>query len=124
MHNVTVKTGTVEDFLARSREIASSIDQGKELKPEYTLTFEDPADMFSVMSPGRLELFRAVKKEPSSITALAQRLKRDRSSVKKDIDQLMAAGLLDVKEVPLPGHGRQKFVRAVADSIRLQAVVA
>ena len=124
MRNVTVRTGTVEDFLARSRKIARRMDRGKELQPEYTLTFEDPADMFSVMSPGRLELFRAVKKEPSSITALAQRLKRDRSSVKKDIDQLMAAGLLDVKEVPLPGHGRQKFVRAVADSIQLQAVVA
>ncbi|MFH7321446.1 helix-turn-helix domain-containing protein [Desulfurivibrio sp. D14AmB] len=76
------------------------------------------------MSPGRLALFRAAKKEPLSITALAQRLKRDRSSVKKDVDQLVAAGLLDVKEAPLPGHGRQKFVRAVADSIKLQAVVA
>lgn len=124
MRNVIVQTGSVEDFLARSREIALRIDQGKALQPEYTLTFEDPADMFSVMSPGRLELFRAAKKEPSSITALAQRLKRDRSSVKKDVDQLVAAGLLDVKEAPLPGHGRQKMVRAIADRIQLQAVVA
>lgn len=124
MRNVIVKTGTVEEFLARSREIAHRIDQGEVLQPEYTLTFEDPADMFSVMSPGRLELFRAAKKEASSITALAQRLKRDRSSVKKDVDQLSAAGLLDVEEVPLPGHGRQKFVRVMADSIQLQAVVA
>ena len=124
MRNVIVKTGTVEEFLARSREIACRMDRGEELQPEYTLTFEDPADMFSLMSPGRLELFRAAKKEPSSITALAQRLKRDRSSVKKDVDQLAAAGLLDVEEVPLPGHGRQKFVRVVADSIQLQAIVA
>lgn len=124
MRNVIVKTGTVEEFLARSREIAHRIDQGEVLQPEYTLTFEDPADMFSVMSPGRLELFRAAKKEASSITALAQRLKRDRSSVKKDVDQLSAVGLLDVEEVPLPGHGRQKFVRVMADSIQLQAVVA
>lgn len=124
MRNVIVKTGTVEEFLARSGELACRMDRGEELQPEYTLTFEDPADMFSLMSPGRLELFRAAKKEPSSITALAQRLKRDRSSVKKDVDLLATAGLLDVEEVPLPGHGRQKFVRAVADSIQLQAVVA
>lgn len=123
MHSVIVKTGTVEEFFARGREIARKIDRGEPLQPEYTLTFEDPADMFAVMSPARLELFRAAKKGPSSITAIAQRLKRDRSSVKKDVDILVAAGLLDVEQVPLPGHGRQKFVRAVADSINLQAVV-
>jgi len=124
MRNVIVKTGTVEDFFVRGREIAGGIDRGEALQPEYSLTFEDPADMFTVMSPARLELFRAAKKEPSSIAALAQRIKRDRSSVKKDVDLLVDAGLLDVKEIPLPGHGRQKYVRAVADSIQLQAVVA
>jgi len=44
--------------------------------------------------------------------------------VKKDIDILVAAGLLDIEEVSLPGHGRQKLVRTTADSIQLQAVVA
>jgi len=124
MRNVIVTTGAVEDFFARSREIARNIDQGKTLQPEYTLTFEDPADMFSVMSSARIELFRAVKKEPASITVLAQRLKRDRGSVKKDIDQLVAAGMLDVEDDAMSGHGRQKMVRAIADSILLQAVVA
>lgn len=124
MRNVIVETGSVEGFFARSREIARRLDRGEAIEPEYSLTFEDPADMFTVMSPARLELFRAAKREPSSIAVLAQRLKRDRSAVKKDIDMLAAAGLLDVKEVPLPGHGRQKHVRAVADTIRLQAVVA
>jgi predicted transcriptional regulator len=124
MRNVTVNTGTAGDYFKRSREIARKMDRGETLKPEYTLTFEDPGDMFAVMSPARLELFRAAKAEAASITALAQRLHRDRSSVKKDVDILAAAGLLDVADTQLPGHGRQKFISAVADRIYLQAVVA
>ena len=124
MRNVIVKTGTTEEFFAGVREIARQIDCGGVPKPAFTLTFEDPGDMFAVMTPARLELFRAAKADPSSITAIAHRLNRDRSTVKKDVDILVAAGLLNIEEVPLPGHGRQKFVRATADRIQLQAVVA
>ena len=123
MRNVTVKTGTTEEYFARVREIATQIDRGEVPKPEFTLTFEDPGDMFAVMTPARLELFRAAKSDPSSLTALAHRLHRDRSTVKRDVDILVAAGLLNIEEVPLPGHGRQKCVRAAADRIQLQAVV-
>lgn len=123
MRSVIVSTGTVEEYFARGREIARQIDRGDLQKPEFTLTFEDPGDMFAVMTPARLELFRAAKANPSSITAIAHRLHRDRSTVKKDVDILVAAGLLNIEEVPLPGHGRQKFVRATADRIQLQAVV-
>ncbi len=124
MRNINVNTGTTEEFFTRGREIARKVDRGEPLDPEYTLTFEDPADMFAVMSPARLDIFRAAKAEPASITAIAQRLHRDRSSVKKDVDMLAAAGLLDIEEIPLPKHGRQKFVSASADRIYLQAVVA
>lgn len=124
MRNVTVKTGTTEEYFARLRGIAKEIDSGKVPNLEFTLTFEDPGDMFAVMTPARLELFRAAKADPSSISAIAQRLHRDRSAVKKDVDILVAAGLLNIEEVPLPGHGRQKFIRAAADKIQLQAVVA
>lgn len=123
MRNVIVKTGTTEEYFTHGREIAKKIDRGEDLETEFTLTFEDPGDMFAVMSPARLDLFRAAKADPASITAIAHRLHRDRSTVKKDVDILVAAGLLDIEEVPLPGHGRQKFVRAAADRIQLQAVV-
>lgn len=123
MRSVIVSTGTVEEYFARGRKIARQVDRGDLQTPEFTLTFEDPGDMFAVMTPARLELFRAAKANPSSITAIAHQLQRDRSTVKKDVDILVAAGLLNVEEVPLPGHGRQKFVRATADRIQLQAVV-
>lgn len=93
------------------------------LTPECHLTFEDPADMLAVMSPARLALFRAVKAESVSITLLTQRLKRDRSAVKKDVDLLYSHGLLGVEHEPLPGHGLQKLVRVTGDTIHLQAVV-
>lgn len=124
MRNVVVKTGTTDEYFSRVREIARQLDRGETPQTEFTLTFEDPADMFAVMSPARLELFRAAKAGPASITAIAQKVHRDRSSVKKDVDILVTAGLLDVEEIPLPGHGRQKCVRAVAERIQLQAVVA
>ena len=124
MRNITVSTGTAEEYFAHVRETAKQIDRGEIPKPEFTLTFEDPGDMFAVMTPARLELFRAAKSDPSSITAIAHRLNRDRSTVKKDVDILVTAGLLNIEEVPLPGHCRQKFVRAAADRIQLQAVVA
>jgi predicted transcriptional regulator len=73
MRNVTAIAGTTEEYFARVREIAKQIDRGEVPKPEFTLTFEDPADMFTVMTPARLELFRAAKADPSSIMAMADR---------------------------------------------------
>lgn len=86
MRNILVKTGSVEEFFAQGREIAGKVDRGEPLEPEFTLTFENPGDMFAVMTTARLEVFRAAKAEPSSITAIANRLHRDRSTVKKDVD--------------------------------------
>jgi predicted transcriptional regulator len=124
MLSVIAKIGTTEEYFTRGHEIALRIDSGLQLEPEFTLTFEDASDMFAVMTPARVQLFRAVKSAPSSITAIAQRLNRDRSSVKKDVDLLVSAGLLNIEEVPFPGHGRQKFVQATADRIQLFAEVA
>jgi predicted transcriptional regulator len=124
MRNVLVKTGSTEEYFAHIHEIAKQIDSGEIPKPEFTVIFEDPSDMFAVMTPARLELFRTAKTDPSSITALAHRLHRDRSTVKRDVDLLVAAGLLNIEEALLPGHGRQKLVRTTADTIQLRAVVA
>lgn len=61
---------------------------------------------------------------PGSITEISTRLHRDRSAVKRDIDELERAGLVVVDTKPLPGHGRKKEVRAVAQQVVLNAVVA
>jgi len=77
-----------------------------------------------LITSARLALFRAVKEMPGSITDIAERLHRDRSAVKRDIDELERAGLVTIADKVLPGHGRMKEVRATANRFRLQAEVA
>ncbi len=76
--------------------------------------------MMRLMTSARL----AVRDAPGSITDLAQRLHRDRSAVKRDVDALQDAGMVVVTEKTLPGHGRMREVRAAARSVRLQADVS
>ena len=119
-----IKTGTEDDFFRRGRELAQAADRGQALPEESTISFEDPADVVKLISAARLELFRSIKEMPGSITEISERLHRDRSAVKRDIDELERAGIVTVSEKVLPGHGRMKEVRATAQQVCLMAVVA
>lgn len=70
-----------------------------------------------------MALFREVKARPGSITEISARLHRDRGAAKRDIDELARADLLLVEKLPLPGHGRKKEVRTVAQRVVLSAVM-
>jgi predicted transcriptional regulator len=54
---------------------------------------------------------------------IAQRVHRDRSAVKRDVDQLAQVGLVTIETQVLPGHSLMKEVRATANSFRLEALV-
>ena len=124
MKQLIIKTGTEADFFSRGREIAKTVDRGEGLSESHIISFEDPADMMKLITEGRLALFRSVKDMPGSITEVANRLHRNRSAVKRDIDVLAQAGLLSIAPKILPGHGQKKEVRAVATQIHLQAEVS
>ena len=124
MSKTIIRTATESDFFQRGKKIAKRADQGKRLPEERVLSFEEPAEVLNLLTQGRLALFRAVKDEPASITALAARLHRDRSAVKRDVDVLEQAGLVSVDSCVLPGHGRMKEVRALAGRFILEARVA
>lgn len=124
MTKLTIKTGTEEDFFKRGRLLAKAADRGESLPDERTISFEDPADMMKLITAARLALFRAVKEMPGSITQISERLHRDRSAVKRDVDELERAGLVTIVDKVLPGHGRMKEVRATANRFSLQAEVA
>ncbi len=121
---LTIKTGTEEDFFKRGRQLAQIADNGDALPDERVLSFEDPADLMKLITAARLALFRTVKEMPGSITQISERLHRDRSAVKRDVDELARAGLVTIAEKVLPGHGRMKEVRAVANRVSLMAEVA
>jgi predicted transcriptional regulator len=124
MTKLIVKTGTEEDFFKRGRQLARAADRGKRLPDEHIISFEDPADVMKLITAARLALFRSVKEMPGSITEISERLHRDHSAVKRDVDELERAGLVTVAERVLPGHGRMKEVRATAHRVSLRAEIA
>jgi predicted transcriptional regulator len=123
MKRVTVTLGDEDAFFARGKTIAALADAGKPIPNEWIISFGDPADLLKILTPARLELIGALKSGPSSITAISDRLHRDRSSVSKDVEQLQVCGLLKVVQKVLPGHGKQKEVSLTAPRMQLQATL-
>ena len=107
-------------FFKRGRKLARLADRSKRIPAGRTLSFEDPGDLLKLLTGPRLALFRAVKDQPGSITDLSDRLNRDRNAVKRDLDELERAGVVEISAVVLPGHGRIKEVRATAARFRLE----
>jgi predicted transcriptional regulator len=123
MKNVTLKASNEEDFFRRGKVLARLADAGQPMPEERTVSFEDPADLLRLLTASRLDVFRSVKGEPGSITVIAGRLHRDRSAVKRDVDQLAQVGLVTIETKTLPGHGHMKEIRASAGIFRLEAMV-
>ena len=123
MKNVTLKAGNEQDFFRRGKVLARLADAGQPIPEERTVSFEDPADLLRLLTVSRLDVFRSVKAEPGSITVIAGRLHRDRSAVKRDVDQLARVGLVTIETKTLPGHGHMKEIRAAAGIFRLEAMI-
>lgn len=123
MIKLTITTGTEMDFFRRGKGLARRLDQGDRIPAESFISFEDPEEILQLVTAARVDLFKAVKEEPGSITEIAHRLHRDRSAVKRDVDILAAAGLVQVETRPIRGHGRMKYVKAAAEKFQLVAQV-
>ena len=119
----TVVTESSENFLARLKGIARQLDEGKPVAPTLTISYGDPAAMFSALSRTRLQLLSEVLTMELSIQQLTRRLHRERSAVAKDVLFLEKAGLLIATKRPNPGHGIEKVVRTVAPKIHMVASI-
>lgn len=118
---VTVHADGFEGFRKRSLERARKLDRGERLMPEKIITFANPVEMAKVLTPQRVRLFQRVKRKGTSVTELANGLKRDRSSVSRDVLVLESKGLVKTESVTNPGHGTVKIVTAAAKRLRLVA---
>lgn len=118
---LTITTGTEKDFFERGKEFARKLDTGESVEPECILSFEDPQELLELVTTARINLFKSIKAEPGSIAEIARRLHRDRSAVKRDVDKLSEAGLIQVEVRPFHGHGRMKVVTVAADRFQLMA---
>ena len=124
MKKLHVGLGTAEDFFTQGKRIACAADRGEPISETFSVTFEDPEVLAQLLTRARIVVFRAVKEEPGSITAIATRLNRDRSAVKRDVDALRDAGLVAVETRPNAGHGTHKIVRATAARVDLHVSIA
>ena len=85
MAKVIIHTNKVEGFFDRARKVAQKDDRGESFKKSATFSFEDPQEMFMVLSKARRRLMLEVMDEPKTITQLTIKLHCERSAVTKDI---------------------------------------
>ena len=108
---------TTEAFFKRGKDLARLADQSEAIPESFIISFEDPKDFSSVISPAKLNLLASVREEPASVTELAKKLQRDRSAVKRDISLLADFGLIAITEKINPGHGKCKEISATSEKI-------
>jgi predicted transcriptional regulator len=78
------------------QELAQKIDAGKKLpEADYHLNFSSAAQLFSELTPRRMELLEELKNSgASSINALSKVLHRNYSNVHGDVTKLIDLGLV------------------------------
>lgn len=118
MKKVTIHADGFEGFRKRSLVRAKKLDRGELLEPEKILTFDE--NTFKSLTRARIGVYRRVKEKEISITALAVSLKRPREAVSRDVTALQSVGLVKLRNVPNPGHGRVVMVSPVAKKIFLE----
>jgi predicted transcriptional regulator len=120
---LTIRTDGFEGYAKRALARARKLDRKERLKPEVSITFEDPIAMAEILTVQRVRLFQQVRTQAASISELARILKRDASAVRKDVARLKRAGVVVTEERVNPGHGRVKIVMPVAKEYRLTTVL-
>ena len=123
MTKAKIQTGGYDDHKRRILEKARKLDRGEPLASSVTLTFEDPADLATLLTKTKLELLKEIRRHPASIAALAEALNRDRRAVSRDVSALERHGLVKTVEESNPGHGRRKRVVAEAMSFEVVATI-
>lgn len=121
MNKLTIGVASRKSFFDLLRNDARKLDRGETLPAEKSIHFEEPEDLFTLLTPARVRLLRAVREKPAHISALALHLKRPTSAVRRDVAALEGAKLLARKSVINPGHGRSSVVAVTATRLNLVA---
>jgi predicted transcriptional regulator len=112
-----------EGHVRRSLERARRRDAGERLEPERVITFDNPLDMLECLTAQRVRLCQVARKKKLSISALAEELGRNRSSVSRDVNKLKGLGLIRLREQVNPGHGVVQIVEPVAEKFDMRAIL-
>lgn len=119
MDKTVIRNDDLDGFFARARNTARRADQGLNLGSTFTLFYEDPQELVSLLSNERCRLISEIMKQPKTINEMAERLDRPRSSIARDIRLLEKTGLVVSERLTKPGHATQKLVRTIAPKIEI-----
>lgn len=115
-----VHTDGFGGWAERARVRAEAMDEQRAFPASKGITFENATEMVRLLTPARLDLFKAVRNQTVSIKDLAASLDRDASAVRRDVAALERFGIVNSRQVVNPGHGRVRMVSAPA-SISISA---
>ncbi len=118
-----VKTGTVEDFFKNTKKVMRALDKKESIQPSRTLIFAEPLEMLRFLSEKKIELINIIRDNPDSITNIAKLIKRNRTSVCRDINEMERFGFVRTHEEINTGHGRHKIVKLVSPQFKLEAYI-
>src|SRR3990172_6485025 len=89
----------LEEGLKHFAKVAKAIENGKAVKKERGVYFENLETMRKILTDRRLAILKVIKdKKPSSVYQLAQILKRDLKNVNEDLRILEQSGLVSLKK--------------------------
>lgn len=116
-----VQVESLDAFEARARRLARRADRGQEIPEGVVISLESASVFLALLTRPRLKLLQAVLKQEKSLSDLQEELGRSRTALRRDIQRLEEAGLLESGLVKPMGHQRRRMVRAVADRVELRA---
>ncbi|MGD9591646.1 MAG: hypothetical protein AB7V32_03905 [Candidatus Berkiella sp.] len=117
---ISLETKSQKDFFARGKMISQIADEMKNLCPEKTIWFEDVKDFNKFINENKIKLLAQIRETPCSITELANKIKRNRASVTRDVNELEKYKLVKTQLINNDGHGKIRLVKPIAKHIILQ----
>jgi predicted transcriptional regulator len=121
MMKITVRSDGFEGYKKRALARAAKLARREPIRPEMTITFDNPLSMLEVLTAERIRLCETARRKSLSISALATELNRDPKSVRRDVLKLESAGVVRLHEQINPGHGRVRIVEPTAKRFELIA---
>ncbi len=117
---ISTETRKNKDFFSRGKQLAKIADEMKDMPQEKTIWFEDVKDFNKFISEKKIMLLAQIRDYPGSITELANRIKRNRTAVTRDVNELEKFKLVKTEMINNDGHGKIRIVKPVAKHIVLQ----
>ena len=123
-NNAIIKIGNSDEFFSRIKQVCKKLDRKETVQSAHIITFEDPIDLIRFLTPKKMEIINTIKNNPqTTVTMLSELLRRDRSSVQKDIVNLTEVGIVKIDRVNNPGHGIKKLISLAYEKLTLQASI-